>query len=72
MSYIITARASLSTDVNSNARIADVDARVLSRDDNYVTFDIPGIFGREQELAMKLCKAMVDAGFVAFEIGHSY
>lgn len=73
MSYIITARVYTKCEENFHGDLARVNARVLDKnDDGLITFDIPGEFGKQQELTLQLCKTLIDAGFVSFDIGHSY
>jgi hypothetical protein len=72
MSYIICAEVYLDEEINQSGSIEMVDARILSRDGGKMTFDIRGEFGRQKELARKLCNTLIDAGFYEFEIRHSY
>lgn len=72
MSYIITAEVRTDTEENYHGKKEQVDARILSEKDGYITFDIPGDFKKQKELTKKLCNTLIDAGFVSFEIGHSY
>ena len=74
MGYIITAEADTEDHMNMLGDMTKVDARVLSQHDGYVTFDVRGDFDSEKQkqLTKKLCETLIDAGFVAFRIGHSY
>ena len=72
MSYIITAEVSTEDEVNCGADIGAVDARILCNDGVYITFDIRGDFYKTKELTKYLCSTLINAGFVAFKIGHSY
>jgi len=72
MSYIITAEVYTDKEENWQGDISKVNARILSKRDICVTFDIPGNFKNQKELTKQLCNMLVDAGFVSFTIGHSY
>jgi hypothetical protein len=74
MSYIVCAELYLDAEMNLGADIQKVDARILYEDKNRkrITFDVRGEFGKQQEITMKLCKTLIGAGFVEFEIRHSY
>ena len=72
MSYIITATVDLCDDVNAGAKPDCVQARVLDRSEGRIVFDVPGTFGAEKAQTLALCADLVNAGFVAFDIEHSY
>ena len=72
MTYIITATVHLNDEVNRSGQRELVKARVLSERDGCIKFSAPGEFGEEQARTKALCDALIGAGFVAFEIGHSY
>jgi len=72
MSYIITATVHLNDEANHSGQRDKVQARVLSERDGYVKFCVPGEFGEEQTRTQALCESLIVAGFVAFDIGHSY
>lgn len=72
MSYIITAEVFTAVEENLSGDISKVNARILSKRDGSITFDIRGDFYKQQELTRKLCNTLIDAGFVSFTIGHSY
>ncbi len=72
MSYIITAEVRLSDEENFHGDRSKVDARVLSERDGYITFDVAGDHYKKEELTKKLCSTLIDAGFLSFDIGHSY
>ena len=72
MSYIITAEVFIDGEDNLNGDITKVNARILSKREESITFDIPGDFYRQKELTKNLCTTLIDAGFISFSIGHSY
>jgi hypothetical protein len=72
MSYIIVAEVALDVEENHAGKVEKVDARILSRRGENITFDIRGEFGKEKELTKKMCMALINAGFVSFDIRHSY
>jgi hypothetical protein len=72
MSYIIVAEVFTNVEENLSGDISKVDARILSKGDWSITFDIRGDFYKQRELTRKLCNTLIDAGFVSFTIGHSY
>jgi hypothetical protein len=72
MGYIITGKGFTDIEENLSGDVSKVDARVLSKRDGEITFDIRGDFYKQKELTKKLCNTLIDAGFVSFEIGHSY
>ncbi len=74
MGYIITAEIDTADHMNMCGDITKVDARVLSQHDGYITFDVRWDFDTDEQkkLTKNLCTTLVDAGFVAFMIGHSY
>jgi hypothetical protein len=74
VSYIICAEVRLDTEMNIGGDHEKVNASILhwDRGQYRLTFDIPGIWGKQQELTKKLCSDLIDAGFVEFEIRHSY
>ena len=72
MSYIICAKAYLDEEPNHLARRELVDARTLSVGDDEITFDVKADFDNRPALVAKLCKSMIDAGFLSFKITHSY
>lgn len=72
MTYIITANVDVNDEGNLSGQRDKVSARILSERDGYIKFSVPGEFGEEQARTLALCKSLIDAGFVAFEIGHSY
>ena len=72
MSYIITAEVFRNSEENFNGDITLVDARILSKNEDWITFDIPGDFYKQKRLTKKLCLSLIDAGFISFSINHSY
>ena len=72
MGYIIVAECDLSEEDNGAAKISEVDARILVKNDDVIKFDIKGDFLNKQELTKKLCDSLINAGFLSFEIYHSY
>ena len=72
MSYIICAEVNLEAEENHAGKIENVEARTLSTKRNYITFEIHGEFDKQKELTKKLCLTLIESGFVAFEIRHSY
>jgi hypothetical protein len=72
MSYIIIAEVRLDLEENMHGDIKKVNARILSKNNNSIVFDIPGDFHNQQELTKQFCNTLVDAGFFQFEIKHSY
>jgi hypothetical protein len=74
MSYIITAEVNTAEEMNANGDITKVVARVLSKRDGRITFDVPGDFDpdKQKQITKNLCETMIDAGFMSFCIGHSY
>lgn len=72
MSYIVTATVRTSLDENSGGNAEAVKARVLSKGAYEITFDVPGVFSKQKEITLALCETLINAGFVSFEIGHSY
>ena len=72
MGYIICAECYLDDEDNHGAVIEDVNARILSKDKDKITFDVRGDFFNNKEIAKNLCLSLIDAGFLAFEIQHSY
>ena len=72
MSYIIVATVSLEAEENFFGNIENVDACILRQWKGYINFDIRGDFSKSKELTKKLCNTLIDAGFISFEIRHSY
>lgn len=74
MGYIITAEVDTTDHMNMLGDMTKVDARVLSHHGGYITFDVRGDFDAEKQkqLTRSLCETLIDSGFVAFRIGHSY
>ncbi len=72
MSYIITAEVSLTAEENMGGRVELVEARILSRTPYRILFDIKGNFHKDKELTLDLCKSLINAGFISFDISHSY
>jgi hypothetical protein len=72
MSYIICAEVDLDAEENHAGDIEKVEARTLSSRDGHITFDIRGNFKNKKELTKHLCTTLIDAGFVSFDISHSY
>lgn len=72
MSYIIVAEVDTEAEENYHGDKTKVDARILSEYDSYIKFDIKGEHDKKPELTMKLCKTLIDAGYMSFDIRHSY
>jgi hypothetical protein len=72
MSYIICADVPLWTDMNHRGKPETVKARILSRTDSKICFDVQGEFCEEQARTLALCKSLIKAGFVEFDISHSF
>jgi len=72
MGYIICAECNLDDVDNSGAIIEDVNARILNKEKDKITFDVRGDFYNNDEITKNLCLSLIDAGFLAFEISHSY
>jgi hypothetical protein len=72
MTYIITAKVYLNDEVNRSGERDKMQAKVLSEREGNITFRVPGEFGEEQTHTRVLCGSLIDAGFVAFDIGHSF
>lgn len=74
MSYIITADVYIHSEINMGADISKVKSRILSEHNGYISFDVKGDFDTkvQRELILELCRDLIDAGFVEFNISHSY
>ncbi len=72
MGYIICAECELDDEDNHGAVIEDVNARILNKEKDKITFDVRGDFSNNKEITKNLCLSLIDAGFLAFEIRHSY
>lgn len=72
MSYIVTANVRTKVEENLGGKIEAVNASILKQGDGEITFDVIGDFSRQKEITLELCKTLIEAGFVSFEIGHSY
>jgi len=74
MGYIITAEVDTTAEMNMGADRTKVQARVLSEHNGYITFDVKGDFDPQIQryLVLELCRDLVGAGFVQFNITHSY
>jgi len=72
MSYIITAEVRKNSEENILGKPEKVDARILAEDQYTIEFDVRGDFKKQKELTKKLCISLIDAGYLSFEIGHSY
>ncbi|MFQ6333226.1 hypothetical protein [Methylophilus sp. 3sh_L] len=74
MSYVITAEVHLDAHMNISGDISKVKARFFYRNDNSIVFDVNGSFDSktQKEIVLKLCRDMVDAGFLDFSIRHSF
>ena len=72
MSYIITAEVFERREENFLGDKSKVEARILSNHGGAIIFDIPGDFNKQKELTKKLCTTLIDAGYLSFDIRHSY
>lgn len=72
MSYIIVATVYTDTEENHGADRESVDARILNESPGCIEFDVRGEFDKQKELTLALCTSLVTAGFISFEIRHSY
>lgn len=72
MSYIIVARVDTACEENYGGDPNKVVARILDKSDGYIKFDIRGDHFKRKELTKKMCDTLINAGFVSFEIYHSY
>ena len=72
MGYIITAEVSLDREENWCGVVDKVEARILTRTEYRITFDVRGDFDKQAALTLELCRTLIEAGFVSFDIGHSY
>jgi len=72
MSYIITAEVFINAEENLSGDISKVTAEILSERDCRITFSIRGDFHKQGQLTKQLCNTLIDAGFLSFDIGHSY
>ena len=72
MSYIIIAEVETDAEVNVHGDCEKVEARVLSRRFNNISFDVCATFETQAELTLKLCTSLITAGYLEFSIRHSY
>ena len=72
MGYIIYAECDLGDEDNYGAVAEDVSAGILRKDKDTITFDVKGDFSSNKEITKSLCLSLIDAGFLAFDIRHSY
>lgn len=72
MSYIITANVHTDTEANLHGDKAKVAARISSERDGTIPFNVRGHYDKQAELIKALCNSLIDAGFIAFSIGHSF
>ena len=59
MGYIITGKGFTDIEENLSGDVSKVDARVLSKRDGEITFDIRGDFYKQKELTKKLCNTLL-------------
>ena len=72
MSYIIIAEVGLNSEENSGGNIEKVEARIFHKRGNIIYFDVPGDLDNKKEITRKLCNSLINAGFVQFNIRHSF
>lgn len=72
MSYIIVAEVDEASEMNTGGDPGKVRARILSRENGRIAFDVRGEFGREPGIIQDLVASLLDAGFYDFSIRHSY
>lgn len=74
MGYIIAAEVDTTAGIAAGADRTKVQARVLSEHNGYITFYVKGDFDPQiqRDLVLELCRDLVGAGFVQFNITHRY
>ena len=72
MSYIITAEVRKDSEENIFGKPEKVNARILSETQHTIEFDVKGDFYKQKEITKNLCMSLIDAGYLSFEIGHSW
>jgi hypothetical protein len=72
MSYIIIAEVDTTREENMHGDFSKVNASVLSERNGFISFDVPCKFYEAQQRTKALCESLIDAGFVAFAVSHSY
>lgn len=72
MSYIVVVEVDLSDEDNHRGNVDDVKVRTLAKDGDVIKFDAPAQHNTAVEVTKEIVNAVLDAGFVAFEVHHSW